>query len=366
MFCPIIKKNLIVLILVFLIIPLPNCTEQSVQTETHPYPEAVKQNIDGDQLVIAFDNAENITDLRGLAVARNNVIVAEEYYNNADPGPDPNLHVMSVTKSISSTLIGIAVYEGFIQSVSQTVSDFLGAEVDTVNPALGQVTIRQLLTMTCGHDWHELGNESEFRAFANAPDQLNYILNKPIVNTPGTVFNYSDGAAHLISVIITKATGMDASAFADQYLFGPMGLGERIWYGDNRMFAYGGVGLCIGIHDMITIGYLYLNDGNFNGKQIVPSEWINTATSFQISTNNVIPFLTDYGYYWWLGSAHGHDFICANGYGGQFIFIVKELNLVVSSRSNYRNINRSKAAENWYNILDIIINHILPAVKDNK
>jgi len=220
--------------------------------------------------------------------------------------------------------------------------------------------------MTCGQDWHELGSDSEFSDFANAPDQVNYILDKPIVNTPGTVFNYSDGAAHLISVILTKATGIDASAFADEHLFGPMGLGERTWYGDNRMFAYGGVGLCIGIHDMIKIGYLYLNGGILNGSQIVSSEWINTSTSFHISTNNVIPFLKDYGYYWWLGSANGHNFICANGYGGQFIFIVEELNLVVCSRSNYRGIDRNQAGENWYNILNVIINHILPAVKETQ
>lgn len=360
MFYPIIKKHLIIFILAFLIAILSGCNESYDQ----PYPEAEKQNINGNDLAKAFANAKMIDDLQGLAVARNNIIVAEEYYNDLGAEPDPNLHVMSVTKSISSTLIGIAIDKGYINSVNQTVSDFLGAEVDTVNSELGKVTIHHLMTMTTGHDWHEIGDESEFYAFATAPDQLNYILEKPIVNTPGTVFNYSDGAAHLISVIITKATGMDGSEFADKYLFGPMDLGDRIWYADNRMFAYGGVGLCLGIHDMIKFGFLYLNEGNFNGQQIVSSEWINEATRYRISTNNAIPFLTDYGYYWWLGNAHGHDFICANGYGGQFIFIVEELNLVVCSRSNYRNIDRSKAGENWYNILNIIINQVLPAVKE--
>ena len=354
-------KNLI--ILQSLIFCLFSCSEQSAQSDDNPYPEAEKQNIDSNQLVEAFANAEEIDDLQGLAIARNNVIVAEEYFNNADSELDPNLHVMSVTKSISATLIGIAIEEGFIESINQTVSDFLGAEVDTINPALGQVTIKQLLTMTCGHDWHEIGIESEFMDFVNAPDQLNYILQKPIVNAPGTIFNYSDGAAHLISVIVSKATEIDASDFANLYLFNPMGLGDRLWYSDKRMFTYGGVGLCIGNHDMVEIGYLYLNEGYYNGQQIVSADWIDTATSFHISTNNIIPFLTDYGYYWWIGSAHGHDFICANGYGGQFILIVKELNLVVSSRSNYRGISESKAGENWYDILNIIINQILPAVR---
>jgi len=194
--------------LFFLIVLLANATACKKQAES-PYPEADKQNIDVVQLTNAFASAVQIEDLQGLAVARNGVIVAEEYFNNANPEPDLNLHVMSVTKSITSTLVGIAVEEGYISSVNQTLSYFLGAEVDTVNPDLGKVTIHQLLTMTCGHDWHELGGDSEFGAFVNAPDQLNYILDKPVVSTPGSVFNYSDGAAHLVSAVLTRATGME-------------------------------------------------------------------------------------------------------------------------------------------------------------
>lgn len=340
---------------------IPACKEGSV---AH-YPEAERQNIDVERLSRAFNNAAQIKDLQGLALARNGVIVAEEYYNDADGGPDLNLHVMSVTKSITSALVGIAIEKGFIESVDQTISDFLGDEVDTVNPDLGEVTLHQLLTMSCGHDWHELGGDSEFGAFASAPDQLNYVLTKPVVHTPGTIFNYSDGAAHLVSAVLKKAAGMETSAFADKYLFEPMGLGERSWYGDNRLVAYGGVGLCIGIHDMLKIGFMYLNGGYYNNRQIVPAGWIEKATSFQISSNGEIPFLVDYGYYWWLGKAHGHDFICANGYGGQFILIVKDLDLVICSRTNYRHIDRTQAGQNWYNILDIIINQLLPAANED-
>jgi CubicO group peptidase (beta-lactamase class C family) len=348
----------------FLVILLA-CATSCKEDPENLYPDADRRNIDGVQLTQAFARAEQISDLQGLAVARNGVVVAEEYYNKATAEPDLSLHVMSVTKSITSTLIGICIEMGFIGSLDQTISDFLGAEVDTVNPDLGKVTLHQLLTMTCGQDWHELGGESEFGAFANAPDQMNYVLEKPIVHTPGTIFNYSDGTAHLVSAIITRATGMETSSFADQYLFEPMGLGERSWYVDNRRLAYGGVGLCIGIHDMLKIGFMYLDEGYYNGRQIIPAAWIEKATGFQISSNNEIPFLADYGYYWWLGNAHGHDFICANGYGGQFIFIVKDLELVVCSRCNFRNINTSQAGQNWYDILDIIINQVLPAVRDD-
>ena len=222
--------------------------------------------------------------LQGLAVARNAVIVAEAYFTNTGPEPDPVLHVMSVTKSITTTLVGIAIEKGFIQSVNQTISDFLNAEVDSVNAALGQVTIHQLLTMTSGQDWHELTGASEFGDFVSAPHQIEYVINKPVINTPGTVFIYSDGTAHLVSVIVSKATGMNVSAFANQYLFGPMGLGERTWYRDKQGYAYGGVGLCIGIHDMVQIGMLYLNEGVYTGTRIVSAEWIQTATILSVPT----------------------------------------------------------------------------------
>lgn len=349
--------------ILIILLPVLSACKDSLQNDTL-FPEAEIQGIDGEKLETAFVNARTISDLQGLAVARNGVIVAEEYYSDAGALPDTDLHVMSVTKSISSTLVGIAIEEGFIKSVDQTLSDFLGEEVDSMNPDLGEVTLHQLMTMTTGHEWHELGGVSEFGDFVSAPDQLIYVMAKPIVNLPGSVFNYSDGAAHLVSAVLSKATGMSASEFADQYLFGPMDLGNRFWYSDNRDFSYGGVGLCIGIHDMIKIGYLYLNHGSYNKVQIVPSDWIETATSFKISTGNVIPFLSDYGYYWWLGKAHGYDFVCANGYGGQFICIVKQLNLVVCSRSNYRGLSSAQAGENWYNILDIILNQVLPAVRE--
>jgi len=341
-----------------------SCEPDGTNPKKYHFPDAVEENINDDQLKRAFDSADDIADIQGLAVSRNFKVVAEKYYTDSTSGPDQNLHVMSVTKSYMSTLIGIAIDKGFIQSVDQNLSFFLGEEVDAVNPALGQVTLHQLLTMSCGHLWKEIDEPSEFYNFATAPDQLNYILAKPVVNTPGTVFDYSDGAAHLVSAILSKAAGMNASAFAQQYLFGPMGIGDRFWYEDNRAVNYGGTGVCVGIQDMIELGHLYLNDGLYNGQRIVSADWINTATTTQISTNNILPYIPNYGYYWWIGSRHGHDYILAHGWGGQFILVVKDLNLVVAARCNWRSISTAQAGQNWQNIQEIIFNQILPAVNE--
>ena len=208
-------KYCIILLTLVSVSCIPGCKKDTNSVENDHFWKAEKHNIDVEQLAQAFENASQIEDLQGLVVARNGEIVIEKYFNGAGPDPDPDLHVMSVTKSITATLVGIAIERGFIESVDQEVSEFLPDESEMFNPTLGQVSIRNLLTMTCGHDWHEIGSPSEFMDFVNAPNQVEYVFQKPIINTPGTVFNYSDGGAHLVSVILTKATGMSTSEFAN-------------------------------------------------------------------------------------------------------------------------------------------------------
>ncbi len=348
------------IILVFLFF---GCSDDPAHFSNNRFPLAEQHNIDRKQLDLAFQNAAEIDDLQGLAVARNSVIVAEEYFTLSGAGPDSSLDVRSVTKSFTSTLIGIAIDKGYIRNVDQKLNEFLGPEVDQANPQLGQVTLRDLLTMTCGHAWQEIDEPSEFPSFATANDQLTYIFRKPIIHTPGTVFDYSDGAAHLVSAALTSVVDMSAAEFANKYLFNPMGITDRFWYDDNRRISYGGVGLCIGIHDMIKFGYLIINKGEYKGKRIVSEKWIDKATAFSISTGNLLPHLTEYGYFWWRGKNYNHEYVCAMGYGGQFILISRELNLVIASRCNWRGINSSLAGQNWWSILDILINQILPAVK---
>jgi CubicO group peptidase (beta-lactamase class C family) len=214
--------------------------------------------------------------------------------------------------------------------------------------------------MATGFEWFEIAEPSEFGDFIYASNQLLYVLNKQFIHPPGTVFDYSDGAAHLISVIISEATGMSASEFANVHLFEPMGIDERFWYEDNQGYTYGGAGLCIGPHDMIKFGNMILNNGEYNGNRIVSSEWLNAATSIHISTNNLLPYLTDYGYYWWKGSILGHEFSMAMGYGGQFIVIVPNLNVVASATCEFRGLSEI-SGQNWNSIIDVISNNVIPA-----
>ena len=328
-----------------------------------PFPNATSQNINSHQLAEAYEIARNIDGMRSLLLERNEVLVSEEYFNGV--GPDDVYDVRSVTKSFTSALIGIAIEKGFIQSVDETIADyFTNVEVDSLPERKGNITIRQLLTMTCGMEWHELGGYSEFSQWVNSPDQINYIIAKPFTSVPGTHFNYSDGAAHLTSVILEEAVGMGTVDFANQYLFNPLGLGEKTWWADNRGYNYGGVGLCVTPRDMIKFGRLYLNHGVYNGQQIIPVSWVNESTQTHISTNNVVPYGSSYGYYWWIANERGHYIFYATGYGGQFIFCVPDLNLVTVATCNWQNTG-VHADEHWYAIIQMFMNNILPAVNPN-
>ena len=318
------------------------------------------QNYDETKIEESYELISHLAGIRSLLISYNDEIIGVEYFNNTGPEPDSILDVRSVTKSITSLLIGIALDKGYLTSLDQTVSEFLSNSVTGLNEEKGNITIRQLLTMTSGHVWYEIGDSSEFKEWIYAPDQLQYIINKPIVNTPGTVFNYSDGGAHLVSAILYRATGMRVDEFAQANLLNPLGIGQRFWYEDNRGINYGGVGICLGPEDMMKIGRMVLHKGLYNGKRIVSENWINESTATQVSTNNVLPYLTGYGYFWWKGNQNGHEFKTAMGYGGQFILVVEDLNLVVVTTCDFL-IPKETAGQNWTSIINIIMNNIIPA-----
>ena len=153
---------------------------------------------------------------------------------------------------------------------------------------------------------------------------------------------------------------MEPAAFALEYLFEPLGIGSRSWLEDKQGHVIGGAGLSIGPADMVKIGQLYLNEGKFNGVQVVSSSWIETATARHIDTGGILSFLDDYGYFWWQGNAHAVDYYVAMGYGGQYILVAPERELIAVATCRC-SVPSARAGNNWYNILDLIVNQIIPA-----
>jgi CubicO group peptidase (beta-lactamase class C family) len=309
----------------------------------------------------AFAAAGRVEGMRGLAVARDGELLAQRYYNGS--GPYVVHDVRSVTKSVVSILIGIAIDRGLIESVDQTLADYLGGVVDSLDAAKGSITIRNLLTMSAGHRWQGLGSVHEWGDWMNAPDQITYVLEKPLVDAPGTRFNYSDGSAHLLSVILTEATGMRAVDFAAEHLFEPLGIGPRFWLTDNRGYSLGAAGIRLTPLDMLAIGALYLDGGVARGQRVVSEEWVSTSTRAHISTDDAVPYGTSYGYLWWLGRAGDYEFYHAMGYGGQFIVNVPDLRLTVVATCDWR-YPISVGNRHWYDVILLIVTDVIPAMAE--
>jgi CubicO group peptidase (beta-lactamase class C family) len=213
--------------------------------------------------------------------------------------------------------------------------------------------------MTSGIAGNELINISDYTNWINAPNQLKYTLGQSMVNTPGQVFSYNPGAAHLISAVLMQATGMSTFQFAKQYLFQPLGIADHYWSTDKQGITDGSAGLTLTPYDMLKIGQLYLSKGVYNKVRVVSEEWINNVSTFNITTNGIEPFRSEYGYFWWTRNTQLHEYFFANGYGGQFIVVVPDLNLIVVATNTWSSVSTTTANQQWYSSMDVIINKIV-------
>lgn len=319
----------------------------------------VSQGIDPLQLAVAFIQAQQTGGLRSLLVARNGKLVAEEYYGNYDASRLN--HVRSVTKSVISALIGIAIDKGFIKSVDQTLADYhLSGNLDQQKR---QISIKHLLTMTSGLQWNEISGP-EYSNWINSGNQIEYVLQKPLVATPGQQFTYNSGAVHILSVVLTKATGMNTLAFADENLFGPLGITEKRWEQVSGGYYNGGAGLEVHARDMVKLGLLFLQNGFSGNQPVVPAGWVahSTQTQQQLGFTYSAMNNVNYGYLWWLDSGQSRAAFLAWGYGGQFIYCVPALNLVIVTTSQWQ-LSAADANKQEIANLNLIIDYVIKSVK---
>jgi CubicO group peptidase (beta-lactamase class C family) len=267
-----------------------------------------------------------------ITVVRNGYVVFDTYFPPFESGTKHVIH--SCTKSIMSTLIGIAIDEGYIEDVSETLVGFFpDREIENLDPAKESITLGHLLSMSSGLDCQDsyLYNWRGLERMRSTNDWTQYALDLPAVREPGATFDYCNGGSFLLSAILQQATGMDSLEFAEQHLFGPLGISDVAWRTDPQGVYVGWGDMRLRPHDMAKIGYLVLNQGMWDGEQIVSAEWVHKATQEQIAAGT----LSDgYGYQWWVD---GNGYYMALGYGAQFIFVIPDLDLVVVFTSSLFN-----------------------------
>ncbi len=293
--------------------------------------------------------------IHSLVIIRNGYIVYQEL-------PDPLLSIdrphnsYSATKSITSLLTGIAIDQGYINGTDDYVVDFFpNRTIANLDNRKLNMTLEHLLMMRVGFEWDEWSvpydhpDNSVVQMWA-ADNQIQYVLDRPMVDEPGEPWVYSSGASHLISGIIQESTGMSTREFAEEHLFGPLGITEFTWPRDYQGVYVGHGDIHFLSLDMAKIGYLCLNNGNWDGEQIVSEEWL------EYSTSTITSFSTfhGYGYQWWTLPTIGAYY--ASGYEGQAIYVIPQHDLVVVFTAGIE----SGIATNWENYL--LNTYILPAV----
>lgn len=268
--------------------------------------------------------------VRALVVARGNCI-AFEYYRK-DISAETQSAVNSVTKSVLSVLVGIAVDEGFLR-LDEKLSEVFPEEFDeNVDPRARDITLRDLLTKTEGF---EEGGWGHFKIGAGKfakPQIWRWMLNRKVEYPPGTHFRYDGVGSDLLSVVLSAAIKQNLADFAKQRLFGPLHIDNYTWHSDTEGYLLGEYGLYLTARDMAKIGLLYLRRGRWAETQVVSDGYVLDSTSKH--NDGGPPVNSAYGYQWWVKETNPNAFFAA-GLNGQLILVVPKLNLVMSVSADY-------------------------------
>jgi CubicO group peptidase (beta-lactamase class C family) len=330
-------------------------------TQRDYWPTAGWRNVAPDQQGMdpaALDDLDTMVpdlypQVRSVLVVRRGYLVYERYWQGVDA--DDGHNSFSATKSFVSALVGIALRDRHLRGLDQTVAELLADHLPAkADPRLRQVTVEQLLTMTsglAGDDALVGGLDGISDPMAQSRDWVRHILGRRPVTEPGTAFAYSSAGSHLLSAMVADATGQSTLAFARAELFGPLGIvtgrasepevrdwpptqakleayeqAAVAWPTDPQGYHFGGGYLKLPARDLAKLGYLYLNGGRWDGTQVVPADYVAASTRPHGGPSRGPG---GYGYQWFVTNETGHDSFRAEGFGGQLIQVIPDLDLVV-------------------------------------
>lgn len=266
---------------------------------------------------------ERDVDIHSLLMVRHGVVLLDA---NFYPYDGITVHeVASVTKSVITTLVGIAVDQGKLSLDAQMLSFFTDREVAHLDSRKQRITVRDLVSMSSGIECTAANDEQTLKEMQAAPDMLQFTLDRRTVAEPGSTFVYCSPGMHVLSAIVQRATGMTALKFAQANLFEPLGIRDVLWNVDAQGFNWGWSNLYLHPYDMAKLGQLWLQRGQWNGRQIVSPRWVTASVTTQIE---VPGDEDDYGYGWWVSPGDPRAF-SAKGRGGQRIVVVPAWDLVI-------------------------------------
>jgi CubicO group peptidase (beta-lactamase class C family) len=295
-----------------------------------------EQGLDAMLVAEFYYNAAELETIYSLLVIKNGYLIAEDYFNEGSI--DQKDRLQSVTKSYTSALVGIALDQGYLSSVDQKMLDFFPEVADQItDPRKEQIMIRDLLQMRAGYPWEETDPVLWDGLLSGHYPPL--IEEFPLITDPGTEFHYSNLSSNWLGIIVDRATGTNLKAYAEENLFLPLGVEAGEWGTDAEGHNNGCGDLHLTARDAAKFGLLYLNDGVYEGNQVVPANWVHDSLQRYSEDINVtggfpanwgLSFRdVGYGYQWWSARVGEHHFDLAWGHGGQLIVLLDELEMVI-------------------------------------
>ena len=305
-------------------------------------------------LEAAAKAASELPRLRSLLVSHKGSLILERYYHGARASQPAN--IKSASKSVIAALVGMAISKGLIKSVDQPIAEYFPELAKDPERKKREITIGDLLTMRSGL---ESTSGREYGAWVRSKNWVRYVLAKPLTDEPGTRVEYSTGTSNLLSALLTKATKMSTWQFAQQELAKPLGFTLAHWPRDPQGIYFGGNEMLMTPRQMVRFGELYENNGRIGDRQLIPKFWVDKA-SVGVGRSRWGSD-REYGSGFWIREFAGHTSYYAWGYGGQFIFIVPDLDLVVVTTS--RSDVSTERRDHLGGIYDLVEYQIVPAIR---
>lgn len=345
--------------------PLPQKRFQTYHVDPYDWsvelPEA--QGLPSELFERAFARAAELPQIYSILVVRHDRLIAERYFNGQTVN-DAN-YIASTTKSFTSALVGIALEKGYIESLDEPMLDYFPQYVTPgLDPRKHRITIRDLLEMRAGYpfDSDDAGDAQRDRS----SDWIDLAINRPLFANPGEAWDYSTESSHLLSAIVTEATGMPTDQFAELFLFGPLGIDLGRWDRGPDGYCVGGFSLHLAPRDMARFGQLFLRDGRIDGRRILSSAWIKDSVWRHSAAQRFAWQDVDapgYGYHWWLGKIAGLDVYHASGHGGQEILNIPALDTTIVTTSDAW-MPGDPAWNNHQAILEVVADDLVRPMKE--
>ncbi len=302
-------------------------------------------------------STSTINSVTSLLIKQEDQQLAEFYFEGMQEGEPTN--IKSASKSIISLLVGIAVEERYLKGVTQPIKeyfeDYFQANPDSIKET---ITIKDLLTMRSGLETTSFHN---YGRWVISDNWVKFALDQALEKQPGGDMAYSTGTSHLLSVILSRSTEMSTRAFAEKYLFSPMNIEVGGWDRDPQGYYMGGNNMALTPADMLKIGQLMLSRGLYKGQRIVSKDWIENSLK-TYTRSNFNPY--DYGYMWWNKPVGSYKVYFAWGFGGQYIFIIPELNATVVLTGALENATQSRSYKEP--VFRLLEEKIIPYLQSSK